>query len=573
MSFVFFWFFRKKKEPPSPQKKREEKTADKDIFFLENKACLKHLHATNPRDDKQRIEQAKGGLLHDCYKWILANDDFQRWQNGQNQLLWIRGDPGKGKTMLLCGVINELKRLPATNTSYFFCQATNARINTATAVLRGLIYLLIDRRPSLISHIRDKYDRAGKQLFEDANSWIALSDIFTNTLQDLGLGTTYLVIDALDECIMGLSDLMRLVLQTSTTNSRVKWVVSSRNWPDIEKAFSKAQNFGVSLELNEKSVSTAVATYIKFKVETLAKDNDYDLDAHDIVQSYLTHNAGGTFLWVALVCQELAELSAWAVDEERLAMFPPGLEALYKRMMDQIDISRHPQLCKSILATLSVIYRPITLDELPSLVDIPLRAVGKDKALSEIIGTCGSFLSLRDRTVFFTHQSAKDFLTKEESQTIFPDGEEIEHQAILARSIKAMSQILHKDIYSLLHPGISIEEVKGKCPNPNPLAPIQYACVHWIEHFREAQNASDNVIISTFLRKHFLHWFEALSILESTSQGVLALSKILSLLEVSSHVLQKRSHILIGQEIGTKVPTCCPGSRHASICSFLQGHN
>lgn len=537
--------------------------------MLETKACLKDLQETNPGDDKQRIEQTKGGLLDGCYKWILENDDFQQWQNGQNQLLWIRGDPGKGKTMLLCGIINELERLPATNTSYFFCQATDPRINTATAVLRGLIYLLIDQQPSLVSHLRGKYDRAGKQLFDGANSWVALSGIFTDTLQDPGLRSTYLVIDALDECVTGLNDLTRLIIQTSTVDSRVKWVVSSRNWPEIEKAFSKAQNFGLSLELNEKSVSTAVAAYVKFKVETLAENNDYDLDTLDLVQSYLIQNAGGTFLWVALVCQELAELSAWEIDEERLAMFPPGLNDLYKRMMHQIDISRHPQLCKSILAAASIVYRPITLDELPSLVDVPPRAVGKDKALSEIIGICGSFLSIRDRTVVFTHQSAKDFLTQQEPQTVFPNGEGFEHQAILTRTIKAMSQILHRDIYNLRHPGISYKEVRSTCPNPDPLSPIRYACVYWIEHFCETRNAFDNTVVDTFLREHFLHWFEALSILGSRShacqEGESAFYKMRSLLEVSSHMPQKRSHTLTVQGIRTKFPNFCPGLRHASF--------
>ncbi|KAG8168558.1 hypothetical protein KVR01_001307 [Diaporthe batatas] len=267
-----------------------------------NQQCLGDLRATDPRDDKQRIEQTKGGLLQDCYKWILENNDFQHWQNGQDQLLWVRGDPGKGKTMLLCGVINELEKPPATNITYFFCQATDTRINNAIAVLRGLVFLLIDQQPSLIRYIRDKYDQAGRPLFEDANAWFALSAIFKDILQDPGLRTTYLVVDALDECITGLDDLVRFIIQTSTTDFQVKWVVSSRNWPDIEKAFSKTQNFGLSLELNGEFVSTAVATYIQFKMETLAKDNAFDFDMQDIIQSYLISNAGGTFLWVALVC-------------------------------------------------------------------------------------------------------------------------------------------------------------------------------------------------------------------------------------------------------------------------------
>lgn len=436
--------------------------------------------------------------------------------------------------MLLCGVINELQELPVTNVAYFFCQATDKRINTATAVLRGLIFLLIDQQPSLIHHIQARHKKAGEKLFKDANAWVALSDIFNDCLQDPALSTTYVIIDALDECVTGLEQLMRLITQSSTANSQVKWMVSSRNWPKIEKAFtSTTQNFGLSLELNEASVSKAVATYIDIKVETLAKHNDYDSTTRDAVKRHLIQNAGGTFLWVALVCQELANLSSWEVDEKTLAVFPPGLDELYTRMMGQIGMSRHPQLCKSIMATLLIVYRPVTLDELPSLVEIPLKAIGKDKALAEIIGMCGSFLSLRDRTIFFTHQSAKDFLVEKEAHTIFPSGERVEHRAILRRSIDAMSQTLRKDIYSLQHPGIPTEEVDRQRPKPDPLAPIRYACVYWIDHSCETQTASDLDDIVLFLKEHFLHWFEALSILQSTRQGVLALSKFICLLVVS----------------------------------------
>jgi hypothetical protein len=96
---------------------------------------------------------------------------------GQNSLLWIKSDPGKGKTMLLCGIINELKELMSKmdNLSYFFCQATDLRINSATAVLRGLLYLLVVQQPSLLSHVLEKHDHAGKAVFEDVNAWVSLS--------------------------------------------------------------------------------------------------------------------------------------------------------------------------------------------------------------------------------------------------------------------------------------------------------------------------------------------------------------------------------------------------------------
>ena len=72
--------------------------------------------------------------------WILDNAQYLQWQaSEQSPLLWIRGDPEKGKTMLLCGIIDEIeKQMPTPGLlSDFLCQATDSRINNATAVLRG----------------------------------------------------------------------------------------------------------------------------------------------------------------------------------------------------------------------------------------------------------------------------------------------------------------------------------------------------------------------------------------------------------------------------------------------------
>ena len=132
--------------------------------------------------------------------------------------------------MLLCGIIDELTAsTPKVGMlAYFFCQAGDTRINNATSVVRGLISLLVEQQPSLASHILERYDRYSKTLFGDANAWIALSDIFSDILQDPRLGTVHLIVDALDECVIDREKLLKFVNQT-TNMSRVKWIVSSRN--------------------------------------------------------------------------------------------------------------------------------------------------------------------------------------------------------------------------------------------------------------------------------------------------------------------------------------------------------
>jgi hypothetical protein len=509
--------------------------------FHKSQKCIQDLRLTDPCDDKKRIEDTKGGLLEDSCQWILDNSDFQQWRNSQeNRLLWIKGDPGKGKTMLLCSIINGLKSFIAKSNllSFFFCQATDSRINTAMGVLRGLIYLLVNQQPSLILHARKKYEQAGKTIFEDANAWVALSEIFTNILQDPSLNCTYLVVDALDECVVDLPKLLDFIVQTLPVSARIKWIVSSRNWPSIEKELDTAtQKVRLCLELNEESVSAAIKIYIQFKVDWLAKRNRYSSNTQETVQRYLSLNAKGTFLWVALVCQELSNISGWKA-QNKLTAFPPGLDALYRRMMDQICNSDDTELCKSILAVVSVVYRPITLEELASVVDMPDGVSGDYEALAEIIGLCGSFLTLRECTISFVHQSAKDYLVEHASAEIFPDGRTEEQQRIVSRSIEAMDKALQRDVYGLRHPGCSIDKIEH--PNPDPLARIRYACVYWIDHICEIDRSLhyqaglyDNGTIDLFIKKHFLHWLEALSLIRSMSSGVVMIRKLENLAAVS----------------------------------------
>jgi hypothetical protein len=310
--YVFF--------PHSPTGDRVDKgstncdnTIKEEIDKLEK--CIQDLRLTDPQDDKKRIEDIKGGLLEDSYRWILENSDFQQWHSAQeSRILWIKGDPGKGKTMLLCGIINELNKSMARTAllSYFFCQAADSQVNNATAVLRGLIYLLVNQQPSLISHIRKKHGHAKKNLFEDANAWVALCEVFTNILQDPSLNSAYLVIDALDECVADLPKLLDFVVQKSAGSPHVKWIVSSRNWPDIEERLEKAGHKAkLCLELNAESVSTAVRIFIQQKVLQLAQQKNYDDKTQDAVLEHLSLNAHGTFLWVALVYQNIATIPRW----------------------------------------------------------------------------------------------------------------------------------------------------------------------------------------------------------------------------------------------------------------------
>ncbi|EDU44825.1 conserved hypothetical protein [Pyrenophora tritici-repentis Pt-1C-BFP] len=60
-------------------------------------------------------------LLADSYRWILDNTTFRQWhKDQQSRLLWVKGDPGKGKTMLLMSLPECWDtRRAGTNEGYF----------------------------------------------------------------------------------------------------------------------------------------------------------------------------------------------------------------------------------------------------------------------------------------------------------------------------------------------------------------------------------------------------------------------------------------------------------------------
>ncbi|KAK4154419.1 hypothetical protein C8A00DRAFT_32767 [Chaetomidium leptoderma] len=531
--------------------------------------CLADLRLTDPRVDKTRIEQTKDGLLRDSYKWILRHGDFRRWRDGKDsRMLWIKGDAGKGKTMLLCGIVDELQQssqglgtkaragdqpdsmvnklsrqfkklsLSRAPLSFFFCQGTDSRLNHATAVLRGLIYLLLLQRPSLIRHIQGGYNHAGRRLFDGPDSFYALSQALSRMLRDRRAKGSYMVIDALDECETGLAQLLDFIVQSaSSTSMNVKWIVSSRNRHDIEQLL-RLDDSGtmLSLELNARQVADSINTYIEHKVSQLVSLNG-DRQLQCQVRDAMCRKADGTFLWAALVAKELQNVQAWDVLRV-LEQIPPGLMPFYERMMEHVQQlpSENREYCRRVISTATIVYRPLHLCELGPLACLPGHVSSKLRSVEKVVEMCGSFLTIRDNHVYLIHQSAKDYLTGERSRDIFTSNIAAAHHTLFSMALQVMKDTLRRDVYHLRYPGFPIEEVE--VPDTDPLAPARYACTHWVDHLHDcdptrnaANDLQDGGSVDKFLRRSYLHWLEALSLLRSMSEGTTSLLRLEELLQ------------------------------------------
>ncbi|KAJ5950023.1 hypothetical protein N7454_001607, partial [Penicillium verhagenii] len=520
-----------------------------------NDQCLRDLRITDPSVDIERIEHSKGFLLTESYAWVLSHPHFIDWRcNQATRLLWIRGGPGKGKTMLMIGIAKELRSsayaVESSMLSFFFCQETDANINNATAVLRGLIYQILCQNPSLMSHLREHYDKAGHKLFEGPNAYFSLRSIFMDIISDSRLENVYLMIDALDECLSGLNDLLRLIVETLSRPCRVKWILSSRHEPTIERVLHSQGKFDLHLEKNvEGHVSRAVEAFVDHKMSLLTTRfrDSYHVDSEDPdvikeleavlkeVSGTICEKADDTFLWAALVFKQIEEAESDAdMVLDIVRKMPSGLNEFYDKMMRQTLESQNFDDCKKVLSVVLNSYIPLRLPELRNLAALrPLADIRRIIKLCYIIVLRGN-----EETVCFVHQSAKDYLIhymKDDiSSAIFPSGLLEGHQKIFLRSIESMSEKLHMNIYKVDQPALSVAETTA--PTQDPLAAIRYSCVYWIDHFHETasnhqdSNILDSGVIFVFWKNHFLHWLEALSLTGKFSIAGSGVVKLIDLL-------------------------------------------
>lgn len=534
-------------------------------------AIMRECCVSDMEADIQLLQGLKDKLLPESYQWVLRTQEyicFTNWGDNSNRLLWIRGDAGKGKTMLLMGIVEDLKarletRFDECCLSYFFCRGTEDNVNTATSVLRGLVWMLLCQEKSLIHHL-DAFKGNQPNAFNDRSAFFKLKKVFLEILQDSSLGRVYFVIDALDECKReepGLVQLLNLITETAK-NDKVKWLLSSRNEPEIKPFLGKdTTNVQISLEVNSAAVENAVNAYIDSKVSALGEKyrTDYEADLApklpsryevdnaqqlevDLSQALvqlkckLKEKANGTFLWVWLVMKELQDVSP---DEllQGIEQMPSGLDEIYTIMLDNMSSSKDAEKCKKLLLIMASAYRPLHLHELRNLAKFTTLAVPP-----HVVKRCRLLiLGDRDETVYFVHQSAKDYLVQAQGpevlSSIFPHGHIEGHHTIMTRSLECMKK-LKRDIYERKHPGLSIDELEDSKKNGDPLTLLRYPCVYWADHLSDSEtkfqsdSLHDDGPINEFWKERLLFWIEALSLLRKYSVASYTSIKVIELLSV-----------------------------------------
>lgn len=447
--------------------------------------------------------------------------------------------------MLLCGVIKEFEKESKTQErlAYFFCQATDNKINTSTAIIRGLIYLFLRQYPKLLLRIREENKNEPDGFLKGDNERFALCRIFKSVIKDPCITNPICIIDALDECQNeeSLQSLFSLIVDTS---SHVKWLLSSRNEQWIERGLRAVQEHQrLTLELRENSehVSGAVKTYINHCIQDIHALRD-DAELRHKTAEILLAKANGTFLWVTLVVKELHNTSHPHV-KAVLQSMPEDLRELYDEIMRRAKKRwrADEHACLATLAVVTVAKRPLSMEELYIFIS-PTLSQFKGKynihSVKGFVEACGSFISNTNDTIYFIHQSVKDYMVQKTNRTVFPSSIADQHFTMFDISISEMNKTLKRNEYPIKEsPFRRMYEVIPS--DLSPYTSIEYCCAFWVEHLVEGCESQKtrlqeclkkNEELHIFINKKYLYWLEAMIRLQSMVQAIEALQKLHALI-------------------------------------------
>ncbi|KAL6825610.1 ankyrin repeat-containing domain protein [Trichoderma sp. SZMC 28015] len=493
-----------------------------DNVYLSNEKpkidCREAILLKDPLIYRESLKNDKGERASGTCEWILENEIYRSWLNGDEHCLWICGGPGKGKTMLSIFLTEELERKQHergddqdTTLLYFFCANGNENCNNAIAVLRGLAYQLLTKHPDISTSVASYFETAKhteNTLISPETLWM----VFKTLLRALKLGTVYCILDGLDECdeksirelVKQFRDFYSPSDHTGPIAQNLKLAIVSRKINGLED-FTK-----IRLDPdNDSLINEDIKRFISTAMQELSRRPGYDDDFVRDIENVLLRRSNGTFLWIGFVMKALLDTSTRMEVMDVLNALPQGLPAMYGRMLLQIKSSQR-HIISTILKCVTIARRPMTLEELKTAVSLLCNTpIDSTQIMCDRIASCGPILRISGGhdtgTCSLVHQSARDYLLREEVDTD-PILEEFRIEGKEAHTSLARICLACIENSDFRHKPLNIEDTSVLKKSPL----LGYATKHWPEHARHT--AEDLDFPKTFFQKKddlWKHWWQS----------------------------------------------------------------
>ncbi|KAH0536220.1 hypothetical protein FGG08_006887 [Glutinoglossum americanum] len=488
--------------------------AESDLESKCRTECL-NLLASNYREDKDRNPDRVSGTC----KWFLDHPKFRSWCKGETaNLLWVSADPGCGKSVLSKALIDEglltttSRRL---SICYFFFKDDDVNRRNGANALCAILHQLFMQKPILIEHAVPHFKNNGSILRTMSST---LWDILKEAATDPEAGEIICVLDALDECEESamedlVSTLGKFYSDQNEANMRLKFLITSRPYYNIECAFSSIVNDITSINLKGEEESEKISQEIDLVIQHVIPR----------ITGARRHSLN----------HEVQDKSTPGRLRALVNKIPLSVADAYEKILGRIKDSGWTEQAKRLLNIIVVATRPLTLKEMNLALAIgekiergeacqsydDLELDDEQQFKIKVRNLCGLFVSIIDSKVYLIHQTAKEFLICKDivknprSMTWEHSLEPGESNFILAKICISYllfdvfeSQPLDIDVNSVISAEVNRYTEKHHF--------LDYAAKHWAFHFKGAGISTDTALLKSVLdicytqSKRFLTWFQ-----------------------------------------------------------------
>ncbi|KAL3443718.1 hypothetical protein BJX65DRAFT_320422 [Aspergillus insuetus] len=401
-----------------------------------------------------------------------------------------------------------------------------------TTVVRQLVHHLPDMIPRVKQQIEKEFN-ISTGLLQDQFKKLLVDPL--NDVKDVrkdSMRIAVIVIDALDECD-GQNDVRRIISLLPAVQNiktvRVKIFLTSRPEHPIQPSFRL-----MSTDSHKDFVLHEIEsawTDPRRKFHPIRLPGEANLQALAAISCPL-------FISAATFCRFIDTIQF--KPEKRLMELLQGQKKYASRMgktylpiLDQLvagaDFEESVQILQEfqdIVGVIILLETPLSLRSLSTLICLPGKLVSEmEEAIETRLKLLHSVVSIPDNPLHPIrplHLSFRDFLvdpSQTERHQFWVDEQEM-HGRIANHCIRVM-ECLKRNICNL--PDYAVERGDiGTSLIKNHIQPdLEYACRFWVHHIVQTKTGSHRLkSIISFLSIHYLHWLEALSLLESTSDAV-----------------------------------------------------
>jgi WD40 repeat protein len=469
-----------------------------------------------PEDDIMVQESFK--LPGSC-EWLTSKDYYQLWKGSMDSsMLWLRGRPGAGKSVLSSHVIGDL-RSQGLDCCFFFFQARDNVKSTANGCLRSVAWQMAMLHPGIRERLKAISSDWRDNLIDKIDSHSVWRKIFLSGILKVKLSRPqFWVIDAMDEC-KSAADML-----TFLTRIQEHWplsiLVTSRDTMDAYQNGASPNNDIRTYTISEQDSLQDISMLLKANLPYLPCPASDRWPTTEELASQILERSKGCFLWASIICSELRQVTSEREITKVMESTPSDMDAVYRDILAKMETARFGKAAaKAFIAWTTYAFRPLNVAEIqtPIEMDINDKIDDVQRAISKC---CGSlvYVDQYDR-VQLVHTTAREFFTRKDVESEFVLTKAEGHRRLSIVCLRFLLQDSQKTAGKARRLAsepdtITLGHGRALSPQPSPRSVdpfTDYASKFLFQHLSSIHSSDDEllVMLSNFLgSNNFLRWVE-----------------------------------------------------------------